>query len=86
MRDVMIPAAGLALFTGGLAKAMSHTRTADPFSAFWCRTGDAPGAGFAEPLFLGHCWGCPVAAVGAALLAAALVPWMRRRHDAGRPV
>ncbi len=86
MRDMMLPAAGLALFTGGLAKAMTHTRTLDPFGAFWCRSGDLPGQAFTEPLVFGHCWGCPVALVGAGLLTATLLLRMRRRHAAGRRV
>lgn len=59
----------------GFAKMEAHH--ADPFSSAWCRSPLAPDAPLfsvvnGEPLLLGHCWGCYVAAVGVAVMVASL--------------
>lgn len=71
MRRLIEVGAGLALLVIGTAKAMAHSATLDPMAAYWCRASDLVGS--TEPAnamswFSGHCWGCPVAFLGAALL------------------
>ena len=74
-------ASGATLFGVGTVKAMTHAKSADPMAAYWCRT---PGVESADAagLFAGHCWGCPVAALGAALLVAGLFVAIRRTRAA----
>jgi hypothetical protein len=78
---------GAAAFLAGTAKAMHHTRTSDPFAAYWCRpaASAAHDAGFLA--VDGHCWGCGLALVGAAVLigTAAHMIAARRRAATQRP-
>ncbi|MAB10539.1 hypothetical protein [Hyphomonas sp.] len=63
--------AGTALLVAGLLKIWQHTNapmTLEDYLAFRC--GSASGAaGDSFLTFAGHCWGCPVAAIGAAMVA-----------------
>jgi hypothetical protein len=69
----------------GALKALDHW--SDPFVQAWCRPAmgsDGMPLLFAmvggEPLFLGHCWGCYAAALGAAMVAVAV--WRGVGHPA----
>lgn len=62
---------GSALLVAGLLKIWQHThapKTLEDFLAFRCGSA-AETHGESLLSFAGHCWGCPVAAVGAALIA-----------------
>ena len=67
--------AGTALLVAGLLKIWQHTNapmTLEDYLAFRC--GSATGAASDSFLtFAGHCWGCPVAAIGFAMVAYAAV-------------
>lgn len=79
---------GAIAFVAGLVKLQLHAaaNAADPFALAWCRT---PGSEAALPaqrggewLLMGHCWGCYVAAAGAAMLAfATWRAWRLRRAE-----
>lgn len=67
--------AGSVLLAAGLLKIWQHANapmTLEDYLAFRC--GGAAGAHGDSLLssFAGHCWGCPVAAVGAAILVSSL--------------
>lgn len=70
----------------GLAKAAHTNATADPFAAFWCRPSvDLAGSASWLPL-QGHCWGCPLALIGAYLAIFGIIGMARQRKltpDAG---
>ena len=72
MKLSLAAGAGALAFLTGFAKAMHTNATADPFAAFWCRPAveGATNGGFLN--FAGHCWGCPVAFVGAGIALTAL--------------
>jgi len=72
MKLSLAAGAGALTFLTGLAKAMHTNATADPFAAFWCRPAVEGAANGGLLSFAGHCWGCPVAFVGAAIALAAL--------------
>ena len=75
--------AGSVLLVVGLLKIWQHTNapmTLEDYLAFRC--GAASSHGDSMLTFAGHCWGCPVAAVGAAMIVSALV---MAAAAAGRP-
>jgi hypothetical protein len=69
--------AGTALLVAGLLKIWQHTSapmTLEDYLAFRCGSAsEVHGDSFLT--FFGHCWGCPVAAIGAAMIlyAAAMI-------------
>lgn len=86
MRTLIQAVIGLSLAAIGTAKAMAHTATTDPMAAFWCRSSELIAG--TEPTgamtwLSGHCWGCPVALAGAALVLAAGVSVLRTSHRDG---
>lgn len=87
MRTLIQAVAGLSLVVIGTAKAMAHTATSDPMAAFWCRSSDliaGTQSGASMTWLSGHCWGCPVALAGAALVLAAGVSALRSMRRDGR--
>lgn len=72
MKLSLAAAAGAVTFLIGLAKAMHTNATADPFAAFWCRPAVEGATNGGLLSFVGHCWGCPVAFVGAGIALTAL--------------
>ncbi|WP_394705854.1 hypothetical protein [uncultured Hyphomonas sp.] len=80
--------AGAALLMAGLLKIWQHTSaplTLQDYLAFRC--GSATEAhGGSLLTFAGHCWGCPVAAAGAAMIVYAAVMIMTSSRRAEVPV
>lgn len=78
--------AGAGALGAGLVKMRQHMASADPFAAYWCRTPGSEdaltGGGAGEWLLLGHCWGCYVAAIGAAMLI--MAGWKRLQSSGAR--
>ena len=66
---------GIALLAIGMTKVWTHTNSLEAFLSVRCGPGGlsqvqhAPS--FWTSLFAGHCWGCPVALTGAAMIVAA---------------
>lgn len=79
---------GTALLVAGLLKIWQHTNapmTLQDYLAFRC--GSATEAhGDSILTFAGHCWGCPVAAAGAAMIAYAAFMIMASSRRAAVPV
>ena len=72
---------GIILLLVGLTKLWTHTRSLEAFLAVRCGPDGLTAAGhgslsFWSIMLRGHCWGCPVALTGAALIAAAAVFWV----------
>jgi len=66
-------AAGGVLFVSGLLKIWQHTSapmTLEDYLAFRCGSVQAHGDSFLT--FAGHCWGCPVSVIGAAMILSTL--------------
>ena len=66
-------ATGSALLVVGLLKIWQHTsapKTLADYLAFRCGSADSHSETFLS--FAGHCWGCPVAAIGAAMIIASI--------------
>lgn len=80
--------AGTALLVAGLLKIWQHTSaplTLQDYLAFRCGSAtEAHGDTFLT--FAGHCWGCPVAAGGAAMIIYAAVMIMTSSRRAPVPV
>jgi len=79
--------AGTALLVAGLIKIWQHTHaplTLQDYLAFRC--GSATEGGDSFLTFAGHCWGCPVAAAGAAMILYAAVMVMASSRRAAMPV
>jgi Fe-S cluster biogenesis protein NfuA len=80
--------AGTALLVAGLLKIWQHTNapmTLQDYLAFRCGSAtEAHGDSFLT--FAGHCWGCPVAAAGAAMIAYAAVMIMASSRRAAVPI
>ena len=80
--------AGTALLVAGLLKIWQHTSapmTLQDYLAFRCGSAtEAHGDSFLT--FAGHCWGCPVAAAGAAMVVYAAVMIMASSRRAAVPV
>ena len=79
---------GTALLVAGLLKIWQHTSapmTLQDYLAFRCGSAtEAHGDSFLT--FAGHCWGCPVAAAGAAMVVYAAVMIMASSRRAAVPV
>ncbi|CZT36844.1 hypothetical protein [Rhizobium sp. 9140] len=62
---------GAMLTAAGTAKIVAHLPTADAFIGSICgSSADVSGSMFADAV---HCWGCPAAALGVALLVATTI-------------
>ena len=86
MKLSLAAAAGAVTFLIGLAKAMHTNATADPFAAFWCRPAVEGATNGSLLSFAGHCWGCPVAFVGAGIALTALGAMAIGRRTSAVPV
>lgn len=63
--------AGFALLIVGTIKAWTHMQapaTLADYLAYRCGGAAVEGSGWFAQLMAGHCWGCPVALAGAALI------------------
>lgn len=77
---------GVAMVLLGLGKIAHTNATSDPFAAFWCQPAvELAGAGGWLPL-QGHCWGCPVALIGAYLAIFGIIGLARQRRMTHRCV
>ena len=78
--------AGGSLLVVGLLKIWQHTsapRTLEDYLAFRCGSAaDSHGDSFLT--FAGHCWGCPVATVGAAMIVISLLMALKASYQPAR--
>lgn len=67
---------GAMLTAAGTAKIVAHLQTADAFIGSICGgSADASGSMFADAV---HCWGCPAAVLGVALMVATTIAALQR--------
>lgn len=71
---------GTTLLLVGLTKLWTHTQSLEAFLAVRCGPDGISAGGHSaislwSTMLRGHCWGCPVALTGAALIVAAAIVW-----------